>query len=197
MKSDPWRFHDGIWGPLTVVVMPRTIDKRLVVDSNTGIVTKAPNHLTLLGSVVVNDGRRPNADERAINRIVMGDENICWHGKTSLYTIPTRVPTDDERSHGVYQEAVSFLMKSRGLTRERAIGECDAVLIWCPDSFSCGVCSLTIPGLGAVELIRLAREYGWKMGPDKQSGRCATCASSKSLPLPTEEEALAMQEMQG
>lgn len=191
-QKNPWVFHKETWGDLEVLVMPRSIGFK-VVDSNTGIVTAAPFHGTLRGCVVVNDGSRPNCDEAALNLHVTGDRNKYWAEVDHPWCIPRRRPIHEQRNEA-YQEAVAAIMEGRGYTREQAEWLADRVLGWSPDSLSCGVCRLLIPGLGARELIDQAREYKWRviLPLVHDSWRCPACAHANAMNIPSDEELAAM-----
>lgn len=194
-KTPPskWVFHKETWGDLEVSVMPRSIDFK-VVDSNTGVVVTAPFHGALRACVVVNDGSRPNCDEAALNYTLTGDRNKYWADATdNPYCIPRRKMDPKDRDEG-YQMAVTAMMEGQGYTREFAEWQADRVLGWCPDSLSCGICKLLIPGLGARELITLAREYKWRviLPLVHDSWRCPACAHANAMEIPADEELAVM-----
>lgn len=195
VSSRKWVFHAAQWGDLEVSVMPRSIDGR-VEDSNTGVVLKAPFHGTLKACVVVNDGSRPNCDEEALNYTLTGSKVKCWMDIPGIHPwcIPHRKVTEQEREDEGYQMAVSAIMEGRGLPREQAQAEADQVLGWCPDSIQCGICHLLIPGLGAKELVTLARSYGWRVILPLQldSWRCRACAYANSVEIPSDAEMAAI-----
>lgn len=171
--------------------MPRTSDSGQVVDSNTGVVIGAKFHGSLRGGVVVNDGRRPDCDEAALNLHINGDRNKWWGGSVSPCCIPRRIPDFTKRDEG-YEMAVQAMIQGKGYPREFAEWQCDQVLLWGADSISCAICKLTIFGICGRELVEQAREYHWKLKtyvdslPDMSEGspwRCPTCSRPSDVPV--------------
>lgn len=193
-KTPKWVFHKETWGgDFEVSVMPRSIDGR-VEDSNTGVVLKAPLHGALKACVIVKDGRRPNCDEAALNYTLTGDRNKYWADRDHPWCMPRRRVSSEDRERAAYQMAVTAMMEGQGYERQQAEGIADRVLGWGPDSMPCFGCHLVIPGVGAMEIVAQAREYGWKvrLPLTHDSWRCATCAKASDSPIPTDDEMLAL-----
>lgn len=185
----PWVFHNAQWADLEVLVMPRTLDGK-VVDSNTGVVVKAPFHKFLLAQVVVNDGSRPNCDLQAVNLIITGDRNADWRTKGyEPYCIPRRRISEEEKN-SAYRMAVAAIVEGRKLSQDQAEAEADRVLGWGPDSIHCRGCHLNILGVGARELVTQAKEYGWRESPPLGFVVffCSACAPAGANNLPSIEE---------
>lgn len=164
-----WRFHEEVWGPLTVTVLPRSIrsgSRCVVTDSNTGIVTKAPDHKAIIAQVVVNDGKACNADEAAINYMVTGDRSKSWKSIAGhAYVVPEYTVTKEDRAD---KHWVEMLERANAAERDRIDGNLESILGWCTDSVSCAECGLCLPGHFVPHVVEQAVRYGWGLRDDKK-----------------------------
>lgn len=190
-----WRFHKQTWGMLEVLVLPQTDPGTMQTsDSNTGVVVNAPDHGTLRGHLVVNNGSKPTADTQAINQIMCGDPKKDWKtaqppGFNTVHCLPRRKMEDADRNE-IYWSCVDSIREGQKLTQEHAVNLADQILGWSPDTISCKGCSLTVHGLGAKELFDQCREYNWSMNTNSSPVNnsifsCPACSPfHNSTPIP-------------
>lgn len=190
------------WGDLRVVVMPKLDRSHIPAPSNTGIVVAAPLHPSLLGGVVVNNGRKPDCEEPVLNMVYTATPDTHWMtAGTGLHA--TCVPRHRDFPLDFDLEAVKGIM-AQGLSRADAEAQADRILGWSPYGVTCSNCGLEIGDTGPTEVSAQARAFGWSMsvqltisglsGP-KNRPLCPTCADAPFgtpgdilKPWPSEEE---------
>lgn len=174
-----WLFHKAQWGDLVVSVMPLSTS-RGVIDSNTGLVLEAPYHRSMRAQLVVNNGRMPVCDARALNDLICpGEGGEAWAKHVEVYTIPT-YRVQPEEINDVWREAIEVL--SKHMPRARAEANLEQTLGWCTDSVSCAVCMLTIPGHWVSHVVEQARAFGWGLDANDK----AVCPAHEMVkPFPT------------
>ena len=195
LSGEGWRFHKAEWGDLTVSVMPRV--KRVagtpvVEDSNTGVVIACPKHPSLLAGVVVNDGRRVDCDERALDNIHTGP----WRqkGVGHAYTVPR--PRDFPLEY--HEESIAAMMQGKGYSRKHAEQLSDQILGWAPYSIACIGCGLKIGDRTPTGAADQARAFGWlwtDIPNQPKRTYCPTCGGRGQVnlrPFPSDEEIRAM-----
>ncbi len=182
--------------------MPKSHSRSLVVDSNTGVVVAAPRYRSLIGRVVVNNGRRVSCDAEALNRIIWNDPRKPWTSE-GLHAFAVPIERADVAGP-IYSETVESMISGRGWTRDQAEATAEQILAWCPFSMQCAVCSLLVPGITSEKILAAVRAFKWVMIPAAAGApgataegfapACPACAIGfKSKPLPTDQEIAAME----